>query len=232
MYTTMYKQLFLSLALLGSVLATGCRGQQSSQATSSDSVQLVAVPLPELAEGDQVIFENNDLRIVERDVSTDDDPMLNSFEVQPKHTGIKNFTIKGSTLDFEAIQGNTLVTSEGTGVVRTLWLHDLATGEVVVPVDYPFESDTLERQGSDVLFFYTYDWDKNPRISWDQKKGTWVDQTKVPAALRNEQLKEAQQSVKEYLFDGLPLMAKQKVKVDLKERKVTPLEEYRWGYVE
>lgn len=228
----MYKKLFLSLALLGSVLVTGCRGQQSSQATSSDSTQLVALPLPNLAEGDQVIFENNDLRIVERDLCTDGEAMLNSFEVQPKHTGIKGFTINGSTLDFEAILGNTLVTSEGTGVVRTLWLHDLATGEVVVPVDYPFESDTLERQGTDVLFFYTYDWDKNPRISWDQKKGTWVDQTKVPAALRNEQLKEAQQSVKEYLFDGLPLMAKQKVKVDLKERKVTPLPEYHWGYVE
>jgi hypothetical protein len=228
----MYKQLFLSLALLGSVLATGCRGQQSSQATSSDSVQIVAVPLPNLAQGDDVVFENDDLRIVERDLCTDGEAMLNSFEVQPKHTGIKGFTIKGSTLDFEAILGNTLVTSEGTGVVRTLWLHDLATGEVVVPVDYPFDSDTLERQGTDALFFYTYDWNKNPRISWSEKKGTWVDQTKVPDALRNEQLKEVQQSFKDQLFDGLPLMAKQRIKVDLKERKVTPLPEYKWGYVE
>ena len=228
----MYKNLFLSLALLGSVLATGCRGQQSSQATSSDSVQIVAVPLPELAEGDQVIFENNDLRIVERDISANDEEMLNSFEVQPKHTGIKNFTIKGGVLEFESLVGHTLVTSEGTGVVRTLWLHDLATGEVVVPVDYPFDSDTLERQGTDALFFYTYDWDKNPRISWSEKKGAWVDQTKVPDALRNEQLKQVQQSFKDQLFDGLPLMAKQRIKVDLKERKVTPLPEYKWGYVE
>jgi len=228
----MYKQLFLSLALFGSVLATGCRGQKSTDTSTSDSTQLATLSLPELAQGDDLVFENDDLRIVARDLCTDGEAMLNSFEVQPKHTGIKGFTIQGSTLDFEAILGNTLVTSEGTGVVRTLWLHDLATGEVVVPVDYPFESDTLEIQGDDVLFFYTYDWDKNPRISWDQKKGTWVDQTKVPAALRNEQLKEAQQAVKDFLSEGLPLMAKQKVKVDLKERKVTPLEEYRWGYVE
>ena len=179
-----------------------------------------------------MVFENDDLRIVERDLSANDEAMLNSFEVQPKHTGIKGFTIKSSTLDFEAILGNTLVTSEGTGVVRTLWLHDLATGEVVVPVDYPFDSDTLERQGTDALFFYTYDWDKNPRISWSEKKGAWVDQTKVPDALRNEQLKEAQQSVKDFLSDGFPLMAKQRIKVDLKERKVTPLPEYKWGYVE
>lgn len=228
----MNKTLFLSLAFLSSVLASGCQGQKSTEASAGDSTQLTTLSLPELAQGDQVIFENNDLRIVERDLSVNDEEMLNSFEVQPKHTGIKGFTIKGSTLDFEAILGNTLVTSEGTGVVRTLWLHDLATGEVVVPVDYPFDSDTLERQGTDALFFYTHDWDKNPRISWSEKKGTWVDQTKVPDALHNEQLKEAQQSFKDQLFDGLPLMAKQRIKVDLKERKVIPLPEYKWGYVE
>lgn len=228
----MNKTLFLSLALLSSVLASGCQGKKSTDTSTSDSTQLATLSLPELAQGDDVVFENDDLRIVERDLCTDGEAMLNSFEVQPKHTGIKGFTINGSTLDFEAILGNTLVTSEGTGVVRTLWLHDLATGEVVVPVDYPFDSDTLERQGTDALFFYTYDWDKNPRISWSEKKGAWVDQTKVPDALRNEQLKEVQQSFKDQLFDGLPLMAKQRIKVDLKERKVTPLPEYKWGYVE
>lgn len=228
----MNKTLFLSLALLSSVLTSGCHGQKSTESSTGDSTQLATLSLPELAQGDQVIFENNDLRVVERDLSANDEAMLNSFEVQPKHTGIKGFTIKGSTLDFEAILGNTLVTSEGTGVVRTLWLHDLATGELVVPVDYPFDSDTLERQGTDALFFYTYDWDKNPRISWSEKKGAWVDQTKVPDALRNGQLKEVQQSFKDQLFDGLPLMAKQRIKVDLKERKVTPLPEYKWGYVE
>ena len=211
----MNKTLFLGLALLSSVLASGCQGQKSTETSTSDSTQLATLSLPELAQGDNVVFENDDLRIVERNLCTDGEAMLNSFEVQPKHTGIKGFTINGSTLDFEAILGNTLVTSEGTGVVRTLWLHDLATGEVV-----------------DVLFFYTYDWDKNPRISWSEKKGAWVDQTKVPDALRNEQLKEAQQSFKDQLFDGLPLMAKQRIKVDLKERKVTPLPEYKWGYVE
>ena len=228
----MNKTLFLSLALLSSVLASGCQGQKSTDASTGDSTQLATLSLPKLAQGDDLVFENDDLRIVARDLCTDGEAMLNSFEVQPKHTGIKGFTINGSTLDFEAILGNTLVTSEGTGVVRKLWLHDLATGEVVVPVDYPFDSDTLERQGTDALFFYTYDWDKNPWISWSEKKGAWVDQTKVPDALRNEQLKEVQQSFKDQLFDGLPLMAKQRIKVDLKERKVTPLPEYKWGYVE
>ena len=216
--TTMNKTLFLSLALLSSVLASGCQGQKSTDTSTSDSTQLATLSLPELAQGDDLVFENDDLRIVARNLCTDGEAMLNSFEVQSKHTGIKGFTINGSTLDFEAILGNTLVTSEGT--------------EVVVPVDYPFDSDTLERQGTDALFFYTYDWDKNPRISWSEKKGAWIDQTKVPDALRNGQLKEVQQSFKDQLFDGFPLMAKQRIKVDLKERKVTPLPEYKWGYVE
>lgn len=227
----MNKTLFLSLALLSSVLASGCQGQKSTDTSTSDSTQLATLSLPELAQGDDVVFENDDLRIVERDLCTDGEAMLNSFEVQPKHTGIKGFTINGSTLDFEAILGNTLVTSEGTGVVRTLWLHDLATGEVVVPVDYPFDSDTLERQGTDALFFYTYD-EAFPTITWDKARGVWVDQTKVPDALRNDQLKELQAKLQQDLFDGLPLMALRKVEVNLQEHRVTPLNEYRWGVIE
>lgn len=50
--------------------------------------------------------------------------------------------------------------------------------------------------------------------------------------LRNDQLKEAQQEAKEHLFGGLTLMALQKVKIDIKERKVTPLQEYKWSYIE
>ena len=55
---------------------------------------------------------------------------------------------------------------------------------------------------------------------------------KSPDFLRNDQLKEAQQEAKEHLFEGLTLMALQRVKIDLKERKVTPLQEYKWSYIE
>lgn len=91
-----------------------------------------------------------------------------------------------------------------------------------MPVDYPFDSDTLERQGTDALFFYTPSWDKNPRISWSEKKGasrSIKPRCLTPTAAKQQ---EAQQSFKDQLFDGLPLMAKQRIKVDLKERKVTP----------
>ncbi|MFC2269704.1 MAG: hypothetical protein ACFNJO_01870, partial [Porphyromonas endodontalis] len=149
----------------------------------------------------------------------------------PKHTGIEGFEISGSVLDFEGVAGNVLITSEGTGVVSTLWLHDMTTGEVLVPVDMPFLSGTLEIQGEDAVFFYSPE-DNLPRVQWNEKKGAWVDANEVPDFLRNEQLKKAQQEVKDSLFEGLTLMALQKVKIDLKGRKVTPLQEFQWSYIE
>ncbi|MFC2630518.1 MAG: hypothetical protein ACFNW1_03605, partial [Porphyromonas sp.] len=71
-----------------------------------------------------------------------------------------------------------------------------------------------------------------PTITWDKARGVWVDQTKVPEALRNDQLKELQAKLQQDLFDGLPLMALRKVEVNLQEHKVTPLDEYRWGVIE
>ena len=226
-----YKTLSLGIALAFNLLFASCGGQKNDQTDSNDSTQVVAVALPELAEGDEVIVENEDVRIVERDLSTDDSPMRNSFEIQPKHTGMKNFKIEGSVLALEGLTGNVLVTSEGTGVVSTLWLYDMATGEVLVPVDMAFLSGTLEIQGGDALFFYSEEWDL-PRIQWNEKKRVWEDANEVPDFLRNEQLKEAQQEVKDTLFEGLTLMALQKVKIDLKERKVSRLEEYKWSYIE
>ncbi|MFC2382329.1 MAG: hypothetical protein ACFNOQ_01160 [Porphyromonas sp.] len=212
-------------------LSTACGGKKNDQTTSNDSAQIEAIPLPELAEGEEVVFENDDVRIVERDISTDDIPMYNNFEIQPKHTGIEGFEISGSVLDFEGVAGNVLITSEGTGVVSTLWLHDMTTGEVLVPVDMAFLSGTLEIQGEDAVFFYSQE-DNLPRVQWNEKKGAWMDANEVPDFLRNDQLKEAQQEVKEHLFEGLTLMALQKVKIDIKERKVTPLQEYKWSYIE
>lgn len=225
------KTLSLGVALAFSLLCTACGGKKNDQTTSNDSAQIEAIPLPELAEGEEVVFENDDVRIVERDISTDDIPMYNNFEIQPKHTGIEGFEISGSVLDFEGVAGNVLITSEGTGVVSTLWLHDMTTGEVLVPVDMAFLSGTLEIQGEDAVFFYSQE-DNLPRVQWNEKKGTWEDANEVPDFLRNDQLKEAQQEAKEHLFEGLTLMALQKVKIDLKERKVTPLQEYQWSYIE
>ena len=230
----MNKTLFLSLALLSSVLASGCQGQKSTDTSTSDSTQLATLSLPELAQGDDVVFENDDLRIVERDLCTDGEAMLNSFEVQPKRSGadIKAFELEGTILDFEGVVGHTLLTYEGTGATGTLSLHDLATGKAVMPIDLPFDSGLgVEVADAHTFYFYTYD-EAFPTITWDKARSVWVDQTKVPDALRNDQLKELQAKLQQDLFDGLPLMALRKVEVNLQERKVTPLDEYRWGMIE
>ena len=101
-----------------------------------------------------------------------------------------------------------------------------------MPIDLPFDSGLgVEVADANTFYFYTHD-EAFPTITWDKTRGVWVDQTKVPDALRNDQLKELQTKLQQDLFDGLPLMALRKVEVKLQERKVTPLDEYRWSVIE
>lgn len=64
MYAMKSKTLSLGIALAFTLLCTACGGQKNDQAGSSDSTQMGAIALPELADGDEVVFENDDMRIV------------------------------------------------------------------------------------------------------------------------------------------------------------------------
>lgn len=228
-----YRSLILGTALALSLLSIGCTGQ-TGQSASTDSTQISSLPLPELAEGDEVVFENDAVRIVKGKTIETEGGVYNTIKVQPKRSGadIKAFELEGTILDFEGVVGHTLLTYEGTGATGTLSLHDLATGKVVMPIDLPFDSGLgVEVADAQTFYFYTYD-EAYPTITWDKTRGVWVDQTKVPDALRNDQLKELQTKLQQDLFDGLPLMALRKVEVNLKEHRVTPLDEYRWGMIE
>lgn len=228
-----YRSLILGTALALSLLSIGCTGQ-TGQSASTDSTQISSLPLPELAEGDEVVFENDAVRIVKGKTIETEGGVYNTIKVQPKRSGadIKAFELEGTILDFEGVVGHTLLTYEGTGATGTLSLHDLATGKVVMPIDLPFDSGLgVEVADAQTFYFYTYD-EAYPTITWDKTRGVWVDQTKVPDALRNDQLKELQAKLQQDLFDGLPLMALRKVEVNLQEHKVTPLDEYRWGVIE
>ena len=216
-----YKTLGLGVALAFSLLLVGCGGQKNDQAGSSDSTQMGAIALPELADGDEVVFENDDMRIVKGETIETEGGVYNIIEVQPKRSGIKNFKVEGTVLDFEGVVGHTLLTSEGTDVVGTLYLHDLTTGKEVMPIDLPFDSS----------FFYTND-SEFPTMSWNERKGAWVDQNEVYDFLRNNQLKEMQEKVKGDIFDGLALRALQMVEVKINERLVNPLSEYKWSPIE
>lgn len=228
-----YRSLILGTALALSLLSIGCTGQ-TGQSASTDSTQIASLPLPGLEEGDEVAFENDAVRIVKGKTIETEGGVYNTIKVQPKRSGadIKAFELEGTILDFEGVVGHTLLTYEGTGATGTLSLHDLATGKAVMPIDLPFDSGLgVEVADAHTFYFYTYD-EAFPTITWDKARGVWVDQTKVPDALRNDQLKELQTKLQQDLFDGLPLMALRKVEVNLQEHRVTPLDEYRWGVIE
>lgn len=228
-----YRSLILGTALALSLLSIGCTGQ-TGQSASTDSTQIASLPLPELAEGDEVVFENDAVRIVKGKTIETEGGVYNTIKVQPKRSGtdVKAFELEGTILDFEGVVGHTLLTYEGTGATGTLSLHDLATGKAVMPIDLPFDSGLgVEVADAHTFYFYTYD-EAYPTITWDKARGVWVDQTKVPDALRNDQLKELQAKLQQDLFDGLPLMALRKVEVNLQKHRVTPLDEYRWGVIE
>ena len=228
-----YRSLILGTALALSLLSIGCTGQ-TGQSASTDSTQIASLPLPELAEGDEVVWEDTDVRIVKGKTIETEGGVYNTIKVQPKRSGadVKAFELEGTILDFEGVVGHTLLTYEGTGATGTLSLHDLATGKAVMPIDLPFDSGLgVEVADAHTFYFYTHD-EAFPTITWDKARGVWVDQTKVPDALRNDQLKELQAKLQQDLFDGLPLMALRKVEVNLQEHKVTPLDEYRWGVIE
>ncbi len=227
-----YKTLGLGVALAFSLLLVGCGGQKNDQAGSSDSTQMGAIALPELAEEDEVVFENDDMRIVKGETIETEGGVYNIIEVQPKRSGIKNFKVEGTVLDFEGVVGHTLLTSEGTDVVGTLYLHDLTTGKEVMPIDLPFDSSLgVEIVDDNMFFFYTND-SEFPTMSWNERKGAWVDQNEVYDFLRNNQLKEMQEKVKGDIFDGFTLRALQMVEVKINERLVNPLSEYKWSPVE
>ena len=226
------KTLSLGIALAFTLLCTACGGQKNDQAGSNDSTQMGAIVLPELADGDEVVFENDDMRIVKGETIETEGGVYNIIEVQPKRSGIKNFKVEGTVLDFEGVVGHTLLTSEGTDVVGTLYLHDLTTGKEVMPIDLPFDSSLgVEIVDDNMFFFYTND-SEFPTMSWNERKGVWVDQNEVYDFLRNNQLKEMQDKVKEYIFDGFTLRALQMVEVKINERLVNPLSEYKWSPIE
>lgn len=232
MYAMKSKTLSLGIALAFTLLCTACGGQKNDQAGSSDSTQMGAIALPELAEGDEVVFENEDMRIVKGETNETEGGVYNIIEVQPKRSDIKNFKVEGTVLDFEGVVGHTLLTSEGTDVVGALYLQDLTTGKEVMPIDLPFDSSLgVEVADDNMFFFYTND-SEFPTMSWNERKGVWVDQNDVYDFLRNNQLKEMQEKVKEYIFDGFTLRALQMVEVKINERLVNPLSEYKWSPIE
>lgn len=126
---------------------------------------------------------------------------------------------------------NNLVISEGTDAVCMLLVYDLTTGEKSIEAESFVYSMGIVKENDYQFSFYCYN-DNAPLIIWNGKKSTWETQNKVPKELLNADLEQLKKKTQEYLFDGLALMVYQRVQVDIEKRKLTPLDEYKWGYAE
>ena len=198
------------------VLLISCKNTGATTSDgATDSTQVTSVEqilkLPALKPGEEIVFEDDKVRIVEGGI-------------------VKQFKIEGTVLAFENVVGNAILASEGTGTIRMLWVYDLTTGEKLLGVE-SFADYGIVIENDHQFSFYRYD-DALPQVSWNEEKAVWENRNHVPSELQNADLEEAKKKSREYLFNGLTLMAHQKVQVDIQVRKATPQNEYKWEYIE
>lgn len=217
------------------ILLVSCKnmGATTSDGTA-DSTRVASVEqtleLPALKPEEKIVFEDDKVRIVEGEIVETDGGVYNTLYMQPKNAAYKRFKIEGTFLSFESVVGDAVLASEGTGTIRTLWVYNLTTGEKLLELE-SFSDYGIVIENDHQFTFYRYD-DAFPQVSWNEEKAAWENRNHVPAELQNSDLEEAKKKSQEYLFGGLTLMAHQKVQVDVQKRKATPLNEYKWNYIE
>lgn len=244
----MKHQIYNWSIMLGSILLLSCQNTATtSSATATDTTtdgmplnatvsatvtddttppapQEQPLQLPALKSGEEVEFENDKVRIV----TTEPEGLLGRINVQPKSTLYKQFKIQGVRITFEKILGKTLVASEGSGIIRRIWVYDLTTGEKVLEAkSFADIGIPITVENEHQFSYYRYD-EALPQISWNEEKEVWENVNQVPAQLLNDDLEEAKENSQGNLYNGLMLIAYQKVKVDIQNRKVTPLNQYKW----
>lgn len=217
------------------ILLVGCKNMGATTSDgAADSTQVASVEqtleLPALKPEEKIVFENDKVRIVEGEIVETDGGVYNTLYMQPKNAAYKRFKIEGTFLSFESVVGDAVLASEGTGTIRTLWVYNLTTGEKLLELE-SFSDYGIVIENDHQFTFYRYD-DAFPQVSWNEEKAAWENRNHVPAELQNSDLEEAKKKSQEYLFGGLTLMAHQKVQVDVQKRKATPLNEYKWNYIE
>lgn len=193
-----------------------------SESIGQQEAEEQALPLPPIKGDEEISFEDDRVRVV----LGPPEGLVSPLYIQPKKTPYKAFKIEGERFSFEKVIGNALLASEG-GVIRTLLVYDLTTGERMLKSASLIDME-IEVENEHQFCFYRYD-NALPQVSWNEEKGVWEEVNQVPAALQNADLAEAKEKSEGDLYDGLVLMAYQKVRVDLKKRKATALKEYKWG---
>lgn len=225
----------LSTCLLLSCQNTATTSSATATDTTTDTiaesadVSTQSVPvgqplqLPALKEGEDIEFENENVRIL---IGEPIEDVIVPIYVQPKNTSYKQFELEAVALAFEKVIGKALVLSENT-MRRTLCVYDLTTGKRLLEVESFV--DFLEIVPENDHQFYCYQYNENlPRVVWYADKAEWVN-VNVPPELLNADLEDTKRNFQQQLRKGLVLTAYQKVKIDILKRKVTPLNQYKWA---
>ncbi len=187
------------------------------------------VTLPEIAENQQVVFENDTIRIID-DYT---DMNQNHIIIQPKFEEIKGIDIASPENEYEVYEGlldGHLVTSVGTGNVRDLRVYNAADGKMLIEQSGFTDTITPDNDGKGFLFFILPE--PSSTIYWNAETGTWDDESAVPAQYRGEPLQQGKAAAAEYVFNGYPLGLHVEYHADMTTGEVEPTGGYQWTYVE
>ncbi|MDO4790349.1 MAG: hypothetical protein Q3998_05230 [Porphyromonas sp.] len=207
------KRLTFTLSLMAMLLfGHSCSGKKAAE-------------LPPLEDGQVVCYENDSFRLIDQETS---DTFY--IRVQPKQKDGVAFQTPENTL-LEAIAGNFLVVSEGMGNNRTLIIYDLQTGEECAKIENFFSGIAPEVEGESAITFFIQE-ENGTYMVWNSSTEEWEPNRELIEAMQNPTLEEAKRSCQDFLSEGVSISALQKYRIDLSDRSVTPLNEYRWSYTE
>lgn len=90
------------------VLLISCKNTGATTSDgATDSTQVTSVEqilkLPALKPGEEIVFEDDKVRIVEGGIVNTDGGMYNTLNMQPKNASYKQFKIEGTVLAFENV---------------------------------------------------------------------------------------------------------------------------------
>lgn len=217
--------LLCGIILLMSTTIVACTGgQKRSTASASQDGSATSLALTALSEGQSVVFENEDLRIVKVAQGDDD---IDTLMIQAKNADFPSFDIEGVELAVEEVVSDHLILSNGEDDVVTLDVYNLRTGKRIAQVDQ-YMRGLIEVEDDNrvcVLMF-----DKGfPIVEWIPETSSWKHHNDIPLNLA-AQLPGLKEKCKDRLKESFLLMAYRKVRIYLKERRVEYLNEYEWDY--
>ncbi len=152
------------------------------------------------------------------------------IRVEAKREDVKSFTVQDATA-FECVVADALILSNGTSNVRTLNVYDLNSCDELLSIKDNFSGEVMPDDNQTGFTFYKYSEDM-PIVQWNAQTGEWHETNKVPSELFNSDFHNTIEEIGDRAFNGMRLAALQKTYVNIKNKKISYLNEYKWKYIE